>query len=65
MGVLVKDSEKKRSIAEHVLVTTDFNQILKLPDLQVVFEATIGEEPSYSYLQQAIEHGCQIITAIR
>ena len=29
----------------------------------MVFEATIGEEPSYSYLQQAIEHGCQIITA--
>ena len=33
VGVLVKDSEKKRSIAEHVLVTTDFNQILQITRL--------------------------------
>ncbi|MBS4223146.1 homoserine dehydrogenase [Lederbergia citrea] len=62
-GVLIQDSEKQRRLAEDVLVTTNFNDILNIPDLQVVFEAIVGEDPSYEYLSKAIERGCDIITA--
>jgi homoserine dehydrogenase len=33
-------------------------------DVDVVFEAAVGEEPIFTYLQRAIvEHGCSVITA--
>lgn len=63
VAVLIKNPDKERSIAENVLVTTDFDKILRIPGLQFVFEAIVGEEPSYTYLQKAIERGCHIITA--
>ncbi|MBS4208364.1 homoserine dehydrogenase [Bacillus sp. FJAT-50079] len=62
-GVLIQDPYKKRNIAENVLVTTDFEEILRIPDLQVVFEAIVGEDPSYQYVNRAIERGCDVITA--
>lgn len=62
-GVLIQEQEKKRKIAKDVLVTTDFDEILNIPDLQVVFEAIVGEDPSFQYLSKAIEHKCDIITA--
>ena len=33
------------------------------PEIDVVFEAIVGEEPAYTYLSDAIEKGCHIITA--
>lgn len=62
-AVLVKDGSKKRDIDENVLVTTDYQEILKIPDLQIVFEAIVGEEPGFSYLKKAIEKRCHVITA--
>ncbi|CAM4139189.1 homoserine dehydrogenase [Lederbergia lenta] len=62
-GVLIQDLEKERNIADEVLVTTNFEDILNIPDLQVVFEAIVGEDPSYSYLSQAIDKRCDIVTA--
>ncbi|MBY6037785.1 homoserine dehydrogenase [Fictibacillus nanhaiensis] len=62
-AVLVKDGTKKRDIDENVRVTTDFEEILRIPDLQVVFEAIVGEEPGFTYLKKAIEKGCHVITA--
>lgn len=63
VGVLIQDQEKERNIADEVLVTTNFEDILNIPDLQVVFEAIVGEDPSYSYLSKAIDKGCDIVTA--
>lgn len=63
VGVLIQDLEKNRSISEDVLVTTNFEEILNIPDLQVVFEAIVGEDPSYIYLERAMEQGCDIVTA--
>ncbi|MCM3717328.1 homoserine dehydrogenase [Fictibacillus phosphorivorans] len=62
-AILVKDGAKKRDVDEHILVTTDFDEILNIPDLQIVFEAIVGEEPGYTYLSKAIEKGCHVITA--
>jgi homoserine dehydrogenase len=62
-GVLIRDPHKKRDIDSGVLITTDFEEILDIPDLQVIFEAIVGEEPGFSYLSQAIEKGIQVITA--
>ena len=33
------------------------------PEIDVVFEAIVGEEPAYTYLSDAIEKGCHVITA--
>jgi homoserine dehydrogenase len=62
-AILVKDGEKKRNVDERILVTTDFEEILSIPDLQIVFEAIVGEEPGFTYLRKAIEKGCDVITA--
>lgn len=62
-AILVKDGAKKRDVDEHILVTTDFEEVLNIPDLQIVFEAIVGEEPGFTYLSKAIEKGCRVITA--
>jgi homoserine dehydrogenase len=62
-GILVKDGGKKRDVDDHVLVTTDFEEILQIEGLQIVFEAIVGEEPGFTYLSRALEEGCHVITA--
>jgi homoserine dehydrogenase len=62
-AVLIKNKQKKREIAPDVFVTTDFEEILQLPQLDVVVEAIAGKEPTTTYLKQAIKRGCHIITA--
>ncbi|MBH9966082.1 homoserine dehydrogenase [[Bacillus] enclensis] len=62
-AILIKDSTKERNIDPSITVTTDFQDILDVPDLHVIFEAIVGEEPTYTYLTKAIEKGIHIITA--
>ena len=62
-AILIKDPTKERNIESSIDVTTDFHEILDIPDLHVIFEAIVGEEPSYTYLTQAIEKGIHIVTA--
>jgi homoserine dehydrogenase len=63
VAVLIKNDRKSRAIDSGVLVTTDFNDILAIPDLSVVIEAIVGVEPGFNYLRKAIEKGCHIVTA--
>ncbi|GER65983.1 hypothetical protein BpJC7_01060 [Weizmannia acidilactici] len=63
VAVLIKNPYKKRDVGRSVLVTTDFEEILAIPGLEVVFEAIVGEEPGFSYCMKAIEKGCHVITA--
>nr|AGT02681.1 homoserine dehydrogenase [Crithidia acanthocephali] len=45
------------------LLTDSIDEVFRA-DVQVVFEAAVGEEPVFTYLQRAIvEHGCSVITA--
>ncbi|WP_071458730.1 homoserine dehydrogenase [Bacillus massilinigeriensis] len=62
-AVLIKDKRKDRGIGGHVLVTDDFEEILALQDLDIVVEAIVGKEPAFSYVKQAIDKGCHVITA--
>lgn len=63
VGILIQDPEKERQVAKNVLVTTDFEEILAIPGLNVIFESIVGDDPTVSYLNRAIEQGCHIITA--
>jgi homoserine dehydrogenase len=62
-AVLIKNKQKERDIHEDVLVTTDFAEILQLPKLDIVVEAIVDREPTFTYLKAAIQRGCHIITA--
>ncbi|WP_082386334.1 homoserine dehydrogenase [Rossellomorea vietnamensis] len=62
-AILIKDPSKQREIDPSIRVTTDFKDILDIPDLHVIFEAIVGEEPTYTYITQAIEKGIHVITA--
>ncbi|WP_175615629.1 homoserine dehydrogenase [Piscibacillus halophilus] len=63
VAVLVDDISKERKMGSHVFVTDDFQEILALPDLDVVVEAIVGVEPGYTYLSHAIDQGLHVVTA--
>lgn len=62
-SILVRDLEKKRGLTgvEHLL-TNQYEDILA-KDVQIVVEVMGGIEPARTYIRQAIEKGCHIITA--
>lgn len=62
-AILIQNKEKERNIAENVLITSDFDEILKLPKLDVVVEAIVGKKPAFPFLKKAIEKSCHIVTA--
>lgn len=62
-GVLIKDENKDRNIGKSTIVSSDIDQILAIPGLEVVIEAIVGVEPGYTYLSKAIENGLHVITA--
>ncbi|MCC5802035.1 homoserine dehydrogenase [Rossellomorea vietnamensis] len=62
-AILIKDPVKQREINPSIKVTTEFKDILDIPDLHVIFEAIVGEEPGYTYLSKAVEKGIHIVTA--
>ncbi|NKE07813.1 homoserine dehydrogenase [Bacillus selenatarsenatis] len=62
-AILIKDPTRERNIESSIQVTTDFQDILNIPDLDVIFEAIVGKEPAYTYLSEAIEKGVHIVTA--
>ncbi|GGD21782.1 homoserine dehydrogenase [Pontibacillus salipaludis] len=61
-GVLVQHLKKKREIPSSILVTSDFDRLL-LQDIDIVLEAIVGEEPSFTYCKKAIEQGKHVVTA--
>ncbi|KAA0545327.1 homoserine dehydrogenase [Bacillus sp. BGMRC 2118] len=63
VGVLVKDRGKQRDIHKRILVTTDIEELLRLEEVDIVFEAIVGIEPANSYIRRFIEKGCHIISA--
>ncbi|MBO0992192.1 homoserine dehydrogenase [Bacillus sp. SD088] len=63
VAVLIQDEKKEREVAEDVMVTNNIEEILSIPGLDVLFESIVGAEPAHHYLDEAIKHGCHIITA--
>lgn len=62
VGVLVK-TKKERLIDKQVLVTTDVDELLALPTVDIVFEAIVGIEPACSYIRSFLDRGCHVISA--
>ncbi|WP_053361696.1 homoserine dehydrogenase [Bacillus sp. FJAT-27251] len=63
VAILIKNKQKDRGIGNEVLVTDDFEEIMHLPQLDVIVEAIVGREPAFTYLQRSIQKGCHVITA--
>ncbi|WP_102347161.1 homoserine dehydrogenase [Bacillus sp. Marseille-P3661] len=63
VAVLVKNINRHSFNDENVLFTSDMDEILRLEHLDVVIEAIVGQEPSFTYLKKSISRGCHIITA--
>lgn len=64
IAVLVENLEKHKNFKEEgVLLTDRFEDILALPDLQVVVDAIVGCEPGNTYLKKVIKKGCHVVTA--
>ena len=47
-AILINNLAKERPETPGILVTDDFEDIINIPGLQVVFEAIVNEEPAYS-----------------
>lgn len=63
VSILVRDTTKERFPTPGTQVTDDIQEVLANSDIDVIFEAIVGEEPAYTYLSEAIEKGCHVITA--
>lgn len=61
--ILVKDVQKERVPTPGTIVTDQIQHILQDQDIDVIFEAIVGAEPAHTYLCEAIDRGCHIITA--
>ena len=61
--ILVENIHKHQDLAEQQLLTTDFQDVLNHPDIDVVCEAIVGTEPAATYLKKSLQAGKHIITA--
>ncbi len=62
--VLVRSLDKQRGIQFPAdVLTTEPNDVLNDPDIEMVVEFLGGEEPAYTYMLQALKNGKTVITA--
>ncbi|SDK05505.1 homoserine dehydrogenase [Sediminibacillus albus] len=63
VGVLIQDETKQRDIADGILVTSSFEELINVSDIDVIIEAINGIEPGAGYLHKALEKGVHVVTA--
>ena len=63
VSILVHDTSKERIPTPGTVITDDIRDVFAESHIDIVFEAIVGEEPAYTYLSEAIEKGCHVITA--
>ncbi|QKG85311.1 homoserine dehydrogenase [Kroppenstedtia pulmonis] len=62
-GILVRNPSKKRNLeGVQSYITTDYQDVLE-SDVQVMIEVIGGLEPARTYIEQAFEAGCHVVTA--
>ena len=62
--VLVRDPNKKRAVdLPREVLTTDPDDVLNNPEIDLVVELIGGEDPAYSYMATALESGKHLVTA--
>ncbi|QUW20874.1 homoserine dehydrogenase [Sporosarcina sp. Marseille-Q4063] len=62
-SIVVRDVEKKRIETPGIKITDSIQDVFADPDIDLIFEAIIGEEPAFKYLSKAISKGINVITA--
>lgn len=63
-GVLIRDTEKQRAYqVPRKLVTTNFDEVVNNPEVNIVVEVMGGEDPTLDYMLKAISVGKHIVTA--
>jgi homoserine dehydrogenase len=62
--ILVRDLSKPRGVSfQGERLTTDVNEILNDPDIQVIVETIGGIEPARTFILEAIKNGKHVVTA--
>jgi len=61
--VLVRDAAKARRYAPEAPVTTNPDEVLDDPSVDIVVEVIGGDEPAHQYLRRAIDAGKHVVTA--
>ena len=61
--ILVRDMTKPREGVSPELLTDDWNEILRDPEIEIVIELMGGIEPARTYVSQALEAGKNVVTA--
>lgn len=63
--IVVKNINKKRDIEnfDSTLMTTDPNEVINNPEIDIVVEVIGGVEPAWDYISRSIENGKHIVTA--
>lgn len=61
--VLVRDPGRKREGIPQEVLTSDWEGIIKDPEIQIVIELMGGIEPARTYILQALEAGKHVVTA--
>lgn len=62
-SIVVRDLTKKRIETPGIKITDSVQEVFENPDIDLIFEAIIGEEPAFTYLSKAISKGINVITA--
>ncbi len=64
LHILEKDIEKVNALGiDHKIVSTDINNVINNPDIQIVAEFFGGIEPARTFLLEALNAGKSIVTA--
>jgi len=62
--VLVRDVNRRRTVSlKPQLLTSNFEEVLTDPEVDVVIEVIGGEHPATEYIEQAITNGKHVVTA--
>lgn len=63
VSILVRDISKERIPTPGVEITDDITDVFAKPQIDLIFEAIVGREPTFTYLTEAIDKGYDVITA--
>ncbi|HAK72906.1 MAG TPA: homoserine dehydrogenase, partial [Sporomusaceae bacterium] len=63
-SILVRNKDKQRAVdTGDAKITTDINEILANPDIDIIVEVMGGEQPAKEYILQALNAGKHVVTA--
>lgn len=62
--VLVRDTSRQRAVhLEHGVLSSQVEEVVNSPDVDIVIELIGGESPALEYIKQAITRGKHVVTA--